>query len=42
MCGLDLFAIRKIDREGFRSRTLVVDIRALQIKMEVAPVSAMA
>ena len=32
MCGLYPFAVGKIDREGHRSRTFVVNIRALHYK----------
>jgi hypothetical protein len=32
MCGLYPFAVGQIDREGHRSRTFVVDIRALHYK----------
>ena len=32
MCGLYLFAVGQIDREGHHSRTFVVDIRALHDK----------
>ncbi len=32
MCGLYPFAVGKIDREGYRSRTFVVNIRTLHYK----------
>ncbi len=32
MCGLYLFGVGQIDREGHRSRAFVVDIRALHYK----------
>jgi hypothetical protein len=34
MCGLYPFAVEQIDREGYRSRTFVVDIRTLHYKNE--------